>query len=152
FLRLLRHREALLRQFAEKGSSQQRMAEEDLYSVANARKALTGQHQGLLDPDILKAKQSLEAPLRSAWDKNIDTANPWKRITESLDNRSRFEINYYLLERGDAFDSRLFRIARTLVRTADELPKDDGKRLPEFKSAGLESLKFQLFSPAPMSR
>ncbi|MBI3407592.1 MAG: S46 family peptidase [Planctomycetes bacterium] len=155
-LRLLRHREALLRQFAEKGPTQQRLAEEDLYSVANSRKALTGQYQGLLDPAILKTKQSMEAPLRATWERTGKDlggkTNPWDRISASLENRARYETLYYLLERGDAFDSRLFRIARTLVRAADELPKDDGKRLPEFKSAGLESLKFQLFSPAPLSR
>jgi hypothetical protein len=38
------------------------------------------------------------------------------------------------------------------VRLAEELPKDDAKRLSEYRSSGLESFKFQLFSPAPISK
>ena len=71
------------------------------------------------------------------------------RTARSLDERR--SADYYLLERGDAFDSRLFDIARHLVRLADELPKDDAKRLREYRAPRLESLKFQLFSPAPIS-
>jgi hypothetical protein len=62
------------------------------------------------------------------------------------------DYDYYLFERGDAYDSRLFRIARHLVRLAEELPKPDGERLPEYRAAAIESLKFQLFSPAPVSK
>ena len=57
-----------------------------------------------------------------------------------------------LLERGDAFDSELFRIARHLVRLAAELPKPNAERLREYRDSALESLKFQLFSPAPDPR
>src|SRR5262249_3716281 len=34
----------------------------------------------------------------------------------------------------------------------DEVPKKDADRLPEYRSTALESLKLQLFSPAPISR
>ena len=61
-----------------------------------------------------------------------------------------FEKDYYLLERGDAFSSELFAIARHLVRMADEMPKRSAVRLREYRASNLESLKFQLFSPAPM--
>src|SRR5262249_25690066 len=61
-----------------------------------------------------------------------------------------FEREYYLLERGDAFDSELFHIARHLVRLTAELPKANAERLREYRDSALESLKFQLFSPAPI--
>src|SRR5271163_3161467 len=78
--------------------------------------------------------------------------DPWQRIANAQGKLREFEKEYYLHERGDAFDSRLFRIARHLVRLADELPKEDALRLPEYRSSALESLKFQLFSPAPISK
>ena len=59
-LNLLRTQEALLLQFSARGPEQARMAQGDLYRVANARKAYTGQYQGLLDPAILKSKQHAE--------------------------------------------------------------------------------------------
>ena len=34
---------------------------------------------------------------------------------------------------------------------ASELPLDDAKRLPEYRSTALGSLQIQLFSPAPIS-
>jgi hypothetical protein len=150
-LELLRYREALLTQYAEKGAEQRRWAQRDLYPVANARKALTGQYHGLLDPAIMKKKREVEASLRPK-DLKPD-ADPWQ-VVEDLQDRGNagLERAYYLFERGDGFDSRLFRIARQLVRLADELPKDDARRLSEYRSSALESLKFQLFSHAPISK
>src|SRR5205823_13718222 len=117
--------------------------------VANARKALTGQYHGLLNPIIMHQKEDDENALIKAAD--IKKGGPWSRIGQVQTDLQPFERDYFLLERGDAFDSRLFRIARHLVRLADELPKDDGKRLAEYRSSALESLKFQLFSPAAIA-
>ncbi len=142
---MLRYREALLTQYSEKGPEQRRWAQRDLFPVANARKALTGQYHGLLDPAIMDQKLKLEKGLRQ---KDGGKNDPWERIGSDFPELTY----YYLIERGDAFDSRLFKIARHLVRLADELPKDDAKRLPEYRSSALDSLKLQLFSPAPISR
>lgn len=154
-LGLLRHREALLSQHAEKGPEQRRHAQKDLFPVANARKALTGQYRGLLDPGILATKTKMENELRQPIEsdpaKLKSYGSPWKSIAEVQKKLKPIEREYSLLERGDAFDSRLFRIARHLVRLAAELPRKDTDRLPEYRSSGLESLKFQLFSRAPIN-
>jgi hypothetical protein len=144
-LQMLRMREATLTQYAEKGIEQRRLAQIDLFPVANARKALTGQYHGLLRQDIMNEKQKLEKSL--VGDR---VAKPWTAIFASFDILD--VRDYFLFERGDAFDSRLFKIARHLVRLSEEIPKEDSKRLPEYRSSSLESLKFQLFSPAPISK
>jgi len=148
-LQMLRFREALLTQYAEKGSEQRRWAQRDLFPTANARKALTGQYHGLLDPTIMKTKEAMEAALKP---KDAKDQKPWADIENVQDLLRKLDVDYYLEERGDVYDSRLFRIARHLVRLAAELPKEDGQRLAEYRSSGLESLKFQLFSPAPISK
>ncbi|MEK2481555.1 S46 family peptidase, partial [Lactobacillus acidophilus] len=61
-----------------------------------------------------------------------------------------FEKPYGLLETGHAFYSPLFGIARHIVRMGDELPKPSAERLREYRDSNLESLKFGLFSPAPI--
>ncbi len=147
-LQMLRHKEALLSQYAEKGSEQRRLAEADLFPVANARKALTGQYHGLLDPAIMRQKKISERELRRDVEAESD---PWKRIAAAQDKLRDWEIPFYAWERN-SLDSKLFRIARHLVRIARELPKPDSERLPEYRTAALESLKFQLFSPAPISK
>ena len=55
-----------------------------------------------------------------------------------------------LLENGAAFNSKLFHIARTLVRLADESAVPNAQRLREYRESNLESLKFELFSEAPI--
>ncbi|MCC6418273.1 MAG: S46 family peptidase [Gemmataceae bacterium] len=153
-LRLLRQREALYQQVSEESPDQERMARTDLYSVANARKAYTGQYHGLLDPAIIARKEADEAALRQFVDadpKRRKRYGPaWQQIARAEEELAPFEVEYFLLERGDGFDSRLFRIARAIVRLTEEVVKDDADRLREYRSAALESLKFQLFSPAPI--
>ncbi len=155
-LQMLRNREALLLQHAAKGPEQKRQAGGDLASTANARKALTGQFQGLLNPKLLAKKGAAElasgfaSTAGSPWDNILMAQVALSQTTPGSKTSLTLEREYLLLERGDAFDSKLFKIARHLVRLADELPKPDGERLPEYRSSALESLKLQLFSPAPI--
>src|SRR5262249_34031100 len=150
----LRHMEALLTQYSATGPEAARAALTDLYSVANARKAITGQYQGLLDPAIVQRKQADEEALRAAAGQRPDLGKACLealgRVEAAQTKLAAFEREYALLELGDGMNSRLFRIARHLKRLADELPKKDGDRLREYREAGLGSLKFQLLSPAPI--
>ncbi len=146
--------EALLLQYSEQGPDQARAAKRDLFRVANARKAYTGMYQGLLDPAIMRQKVASERVLRDPaeegrTDRKADS--PWERIAEVQTKLADFERLYNLLARGDAFESRLFRSARHLVRLAEELPKKDAQRLREYRSSALGSLRFQLLSPAPIT-
>src|SRR5262245_8967786 len=62
----LRAMEAALIQYGERGPENRRQATTDLHRVANARKAFSGQYQGLLDPKTLQMKtreESLLIPL-----------------------------------------------------------------------------------------
>jgi hypothetical protein len=153
-LNRLRHMEALLEQFAARGPEQSRMAQKDLHRVANARKAFAGQYQGLLDPAILARKADEERDLRAKVaadpDKQKAAGDAWDRIAAAEKTLAGFERDYYLLERGDAFDSELFHIARHLLRLTTERPKPNADRLREYRDSALESLEFQLFSPAPI--
>ena len=47
-----------------------------------------------------------------------------------------------------AFYSTLFKYARRLVRAAEERPKPNGERFPEFRDSNRESLELDLFSNA----
>jgi hypothetical protein len=130
------------------------MAQKALARVANARKAFAGQYQGLLDPAVLRRKEASEAALlegaktKAGAGKALQAA--LARIAAAEKALAGFERDYHLLERGDAFDSELFHLARHLVRLAAERPKPNAERLREYRDSALESLEFQLFSPAPI--
>jgi hypothetical protein len=49
-----------------------------------------------------------------------------------------------------ALDSQLANTAATIVEYVAEIHKPDGERLPGFHEASLDSMKFRLFSPAPV--
>src|SRR5262249_14585881 len=145
----LRTAEAALLQFSARGPEQAKMAAKDLHRVANARKAFAGQYQGLLDPAILRRKAEDEEDLLHRARARSETAleelkGAVERVAGAEKALTGFERDYYLLERGDAFDCELFSIARHLARLAVERPKPNADRLREYRDSALESLEFQL--------
>src|SRR5262249_12154110 len=160
----LRTLEAALLQFSEQSPEQRRQAATSLHSAANARKAFSGQYQGLLDPKVIEQKVASDLVLiRKNWPKGLPEPHPdrpppplfgpWKAIADAQEKLREFEKEYLLLETSHGFAaplSDLFPIARHCVRMADELPKKSADRLREYRDSNLESLKFQLYSPAPI--
>ena len=62
-----------------------------------------------------------------------EVAGPaWDNIREALADYRNFRDRYAFTEGGQAFRSRLFGFAKTLVRRAAESTKPDEERLPEF--------------------
>jgi len=152
-LDFLRRLEVMLSQYSLEGPEQERRARDDLFSVQNARKAYYGMLAGLQDPDIMGAKQAAEEELLAQvkTDENLqDKQDAWQRIEAAQAARAKLMKRHELLESGMAFRSRLFRIARALVRMAEEDQKPDADRLSEFNEAGRESLLQQLYSTAPV--
>ena len=154
----LRTLEAALIQFSEQTPEQRRRAANDLHRIANARKAYSGQLLGLLDPAIIQNKKEQEEQLlfktkrlAGGDGKTPDTLQKQRAIIANAeDELSKFEREFALLERGDAFYSPLFDYARHAVRMAEELPKKSSDRLSEYRDSNLDSLKRQLLSPAPI--
>ena len=124
-LAYLRTLEGALGQYAATGPDAFRQAAREIHSVANSRKAISGQYQGLLDKNLMSAKSEEEARLKTA----AGDERPWASLAEACKIHSEFHKEHSLLERGFAFDSDLFTIARHIVRLADENPKPDGDRL-----------------------
>ena len=153
----LRTFEAALSQYAERGPEERRQAATDLHRVANARKAFGGQLQGLLDPKIIAEKDLQERKLRDTVPVQLNvfpiaprSRDLWFSIEAIQTKYREFEREHALLETGHGFFSELFTVARHCVRMADELPKKSSDRLREYRDSNLDSLKFQLFSPAPL--
>ena len=154
-LNRLRNLEAALTQYGDKGPEQRRQAGTALHSAANSRKAFAGQLQGLLDPKILEQKDRQERQLQGTQPAEVaprskDPLTPWQAIEAIQKAYRTFEREHALYETGHAFTSDLFTTARHCVRLADELPKKSPDRLREYRDSNLDSLKFGLFSPAPV--
>jgi hypothetical protein len=154
----LRAMEAIALQYCERGPEQRLQGATALHSYANSRKAFSGQYQGLLDPAVMQAKRAqemafLEQIRQQAGDAKADAAAYQKaieRVAAVQKTYGDFEKEYSLVEVGQAFASDLFAIARHIVRLTAETSKPNADRMREYRDSNLESLKFQLFSPAPI--
>jgi hypothetical protein len=146
--------EALSSQFAARGPDETRIAQNELYSAANSRKALSGQYEGLLNSRLLEDHEARETKMRQRIESDPTLkskyGDPWQKVADAQTKLAEFERPYMLLEFGDAFNSKLFKIARHLVRLAEEKAKPNADRLPEYRDTALASLELQLFSPAPI--
>jgi hypothetical protein len=152
-LDMLRRREVLLRTFSERGLENARRAQDELFGYQNSRKARLGALAGLQDPAIIEAKRKAERSLRQAAandPKLRDARDAWDEVATALAAWNQIFVDYELYERGQAFNTELFTIARMLVRLSDESAKPNADRLREYAEAGLDSLKQHLFSEAPV--
>jgi hypothetical protein len=149
-LEFLRNREAHRIAYGQKGPEQRRQAEEDLVSFQNSLKARLGALAGLQNQAFMQRKARQEQGLRDEIQadpmRRDRYAVAWDKIAESTKVAARLLKADSFLERGFAFDSELFQIARTLVRLAEENPKPNAERLREYGDAGRASLEQRLYS------
>ena len=152
-LNLIRRQEVLLKTYSDHGLENARRAQDELWMAENSRKAELGGLASLQDPAIMEAKRKAEKRLRNAVNvdpKLCEVRHAWNQVTAAMVAWDQIYDDYHLYETGDAFNSKLFNIARMLIRLSEESTKPNADRLEEYAEAGLDSLKLQLFSEAPI--
>src|SRR5205085_5199618 len=87
-LNLLRRREVLYSNYAERSTENARRANEELRSWENSRKAYGGMIAGLQDPQIMASKRAAEQRLRDAIAKDPQMAaaygDAWSQVDKAL--------------------------------------------------------------------
>jgi hypothetical protein len=153
-MRGLWRREVQLQTFSGRSEEFRRIAEGDLFSVQNSRKARTGILAGLQDARLMEEKRAKEKALRAAVAANPEYAGQWGDAWQQIEAAERAYASFY--ERyaapgvGRGGFGTLFGFARTLLRAAEEKPKESAARLREFRDSALPSLELALLSPAPI--
>jgi hypothetical protein len=150
-LELLQGRLVVLDRYAEEGPEQSREATDEIFGIQNSIKALTGEHDGLLNPTVIEKKQKQEAEFRAMVDRNPklrkEYGDAWKQIARA----TRLEVERIKELRFRSLGgARVAWIALTIVRYVEEVRKPDGERLPGYHDSQLASLLFRLYSPAPL--
>ncbi|HEV3146777.1 MAG TPA: S46 family peptidase, partial [Gemmataceae bacterium] len=134
-LQRLNRMEVALLSWSQRSEENARRSRDDLFSVQNSRKARDGGLAGLLDPGLMARKQAREDKLRKAVASDPElksAADAWDRIAKAETKRRELAKDYLMLEGASGFNSQLFRVARTLLRAAEEFPKPNGERMREF--------------------
>jgi len=141
----------VLEKYAARGPEQAREANVLIFGLRNADKALTGEYKGLKNPHIWQKREREEAQFRK-----LVAANPqlekkygdaWSEI-ERAEKIFASRFDQYAYRRTPGF--RLPRLALQIVRYVQETAKPDAVRLPGYHDAQLPSLRFRMFSPAPV--
>ncbi len=153
-LNILRRYEIALQQFALEGREQARRADHDLFSIQNSRKAYTGFLRKLQDPAFFAKKEKEEKEFRAQVEASPRIralyASAWGDISSAEIDRGLNYTEYRMLESSLGFYSQLFKLARMLVRLAQERELPNAERLPEYSEKNIPRLEQILFSPAPI--
>lgn len=150
-LKTLKRRLGALRQYAALGTEENRQATRPMFYLENSIKAFTGEYNGLLDKAITAKKQRDESDFRAAV-----AANPeWKKAYGPAWDAMAVAARRYSERMGphrfrSLRGSRLAEMALQIVQYVAEVKKPDGERLEGFHDSQLESLRFRLFSKAPL--
>ena len=146
-----KRRIAMLQKFSAQSPENARIAQEDIFGLQNAQKAINGEYEGLQDVKVLNQMNTAEREREKAYmDRHAGDPDPWDEISNAVKvNREIYDAMTYL-ERMRGLNSELATYARTLVRAAEEKPKPNGDRLREYRDSALPSLEQQLFSSAPI--
>ena len=144
----LKRRITAAQEFATKGQEQARLVGSTIFGLQNGLKVYVGRADALGDKAIIAKKQADEDEFRNKvaanpeWQKEFGGA--WDTIA-TTEKKAAPRAKAMIFRRTD---SRLFTIARELVQYVAEIKKPDGERLPGYHDAQLETLMFQLNSPA----
>ena len=150
-IEMLSRRLDTARRYSAQGPEQARQALNYIFSLENSLKAFRGRDQGLADKTLITKKQKEEADFRAQvashpeWQSAYGGA--WDAIAQA-EAKQRPVVRTYRLHSLGGY--RLPAMALSLVRLVAEVKKPDGVRLDGFHDAQLESLRFRLFSPAPV--
>jgi hypothetical protein len=147
----LKRRIAAAQAYAAQGPEQARQVGSVIFGLQNSLKAYIGRAEALADKNVIAKKQAEEDDFRKKvaanpeWQKVYGGA--WDTIAKAEEQVAP-EFRYQIYHRTD---SRLFSIALQLVQYSAEIKKPDGERLPQYHDANLQTLKFQMLSPAPIA-
>lgn len=147
---LTRRRDALVR-YSKNGAEQARRASDTISSLENGLKRLNGQQEGLVGNKIMQQKINDEKDLRDKVAANPELqklyGDAWDQMTEAYKRMSAMAKRTFYSSLGG---SNLGGFATTLAQYAVEVHKPNSERKAAYRESSLESLKFQLLSPAPI--
>ncbi|HXZ78695.1 MAG TPA: S46 family peptidase [Terriglobales bacterium] len=149
-LSVYRDRIAVMQRFSATSPEHAREAASLIFFLQNGVKALSGDLQGLENPRVMDKKKAEEDKFRSAVMSNPELktqyGSAWDDIAAATQKMSsRIKDSFY-----HSTDSQLSRLAATIVDYVAEIKKPDGDRLPGFHESQLDSLRLEMFSPAPI--
>jgi hypothetical protein len=143
-----------LSKFTPQNDDRRRIAGQVFSTLGMTYKYDSGLLIGLNDERLLIRKTNFEKRLRSAVEHDpklgTEAGKMWDDLAAAYKTWTPFEKQYQILESPAAQGSTLFRIARGVLRLAEERAKPNDQRLPGYRDSELASTEAALFAPVPI--
>jgi len=144
-----------LEEYSSQSAENKRVARDNLDSQRNSYKAYTGFLFGLRDSGLMEQKRRQEASLRAEVMRDpklrVEHGNAWEEVAAAYEGFRNEYNRYWLLETGADRGSDLYRIARHVVRLAEERAKPNEQRLADYRDSKLPSLEASMYSTLPIA-
>jgi hypothetical protein len=141
---------AVLRELAQKDETTRRAVENDIFSLENSKKAVTGYLSGLQDSSVMAKKRAFERDFRRriAADPKLKAryGASWDAIATSQKQLAGLAKKQRWYSFGA---SPLLNVAGGLVRIPEQAKLPDSLRLPQYRGQGLENIKKSLMGEIP---
>jgi hypothetical protein len=149
-IQVLKNRIAVLNEYSALGSEQARQAATMIFGLENSLKLSEGRYKGLLDAAIVakqhKEEEEFQAQVMGNAQWKAAYGGAWNAIAAAEKKEAaRFQEQLFR-----TVNSQFATIAMNLVQYVAEVKKPDGERLEGYHESQLDSLKYRMFSPAPL--
>jgi hypothetical protein len=141
---------AVLRELAQKDETTRRAVENDIFSLENSKKAVTGYLSGLQDSSLMAKKRAFERDFRRriAADPKLKAryGASWDAIATSQKQLAGLAKQQRWYSFGG---SPLLNVAGGLVRIPEQGKLPDSLRLPQYRGQGLENIRNSIMGEVP---
>ena len=144
----LQRRIAAAQEFGSQSADNEQLVESEIFYLQNSLKVYLGRKEALSDKAILAKKQAEEDDLRTKVKADPELEKEYGDAWDEVERAVELAKPVFKRQLFRRTDSELFTDALEIVQYVAEVNKPDGERLPQFHEAGLDSLRFELLSPA----
>ncbi len=144
----LQRRIAAAQEFGRQSADNEQLVESEIFYLQNSLKVYLGRKEALSDKAILAKKQAEEDDLRAKVKADPELEKEYGDAWDEVERAVELAKPVFKRQLFRRTDSELFTDALEIVQYVAEVKKPDGERLPQFHEAGLDSLRFELLSPA----
>ncbi|HXV87400.1 MAG TPA: S46 family peptidase, partial [Gemmatimonadales bacterium] len=138
----------VLRRLAARGEADRRRFQDQIFSLENSHKAVSGYLRGLLDSTIMARKAAFERDFRRRVDANPEHRARWGSAWDDIARVQAELASFAAQARWYGFGgSQLLNLAGGLVRVHEQAALPDAQRLAQYRGQGLTRVRAAVLQP-----
>ena len=149
-IQVLKSRLGVLNRYSALGAEQARQAATMIFGLENSLKLSEGSYKGLLDAGMMAKQRQNEEEFKAKVMGNAQWKAAYGGAWEAIAAAEKKEAAGIKDEFFHLLNSQFATIAMNIVQYVAEVKKPDGERLAGYHESQLDSLKYRMFSPAPL--